>query len=367
VAIRASASTQIDALIRDLRSANAVAREAAIARLTLIGSRAVERLIVVAADDGAAADTRASAWRALEAIGDARALEPALRTLAVGTLVPAVAVAAIASARPFIKGPRGAAVVDRLTPIALDRARPEVVRLAALRALRDLERATIAPLLASLANDPSAAIRDEAAAGGQTPRDVKRRERQTQGTASVAPASLITSAAERQLPDDPKALRAALHEAGGAVSLPALLRVVERVREREGAEPPARRDEWRLVRAAAHQALADRGSRLALYDLRESLHNLKREMPVEFLGPLTAIGDASCLEAIAAEHAAARDPWWRQRLTEAFYAIVARERLTQRSAILKKIGKRWPALAGRPASAGAPGQGRRAGKAGQSA
>src|SRR5438270_223298 len=83
------------------------------------------------------------------------------------------------------------------------------------------------------------------------------------------------------------------------------------------AEPPARRDEWRLVRAAAHQALADRGSRLALYDLRESLHNLKRGMPVEFLGPLTAIGDASCLEAIAAEHAAARDPWWRQRLTEA--------------------------------------------------
>lgn len=365
--IRVSSTKQIETLVGDLGASDGVAREAAIARLTLIGSRAVERLILVAADVAAAADARASAWRALEAIADARALEPALRTLAIGTLAPAVAVAAIAAARAFIKGPRGAAVVDRLTPIALDRAHPEVVRLAALRALRDLDRATIAPLLASLANDPIAAIRDEAAAGRRTPRDVMRRETQSRANASVAPASLITAAADRELPDDPKALRAALHEAGGEVSLPALLRVVERVREREGAEPPARRDEWRLVRAAAHQALAGRGSRLALYDLRESLHSLKGGLPVEFLGPLTAIGDASCLDAIAAEHAAARDPWWRQRLTEAFYAIVARERLTQRSAILKKIGKRYPALAGGPARPGAAGRGRRAGKAGESA
>ena len=56
------------------------------------------------------------------------------------------------------------------------------------------------------------------------------------------------------------------------------------------------------------------------------------------------MGDASCLEPIAAAHAAARDIWWRQHLTEAFYAIITRERITSRSAVLKKIAKRFPAL-----------------------
>src|SRR5207245_1063273 len=131
--------------------------------------------------------------------------------------------------------------------------------------------------------------------------------------------------------------------------------IVERVREREGAEPAARRDEWRLARASAHQALAIRGSRLALYDLRETLETAKGRLPVEFLAPLALIGDASCLEAIAAAHAAAGDTWWRQHLADAFYAIVTRERLT-RSTILRKIVKRGSALAGRPGRPGRSGR-----------
>lgn len=149
-------------------------------------------------------------------------------------------------------------------------------------------------------------------------------------------------AAERGLGDDPAALRAALQQGGGDVELSTLLRLVERVREREGAEPPARQDAWRLVRAAAHQALAERGSRIALYDLRESLERATVRLPVEFFAALTAVGDATCLEVIADAHATAPDAWSRQHLSDAFYAIVTRERLTARSPMLKRLAKKWP-------------------------
>ena len=46
--IRASSSKQIDALIGDLSATSAVTRETAVARLTLLGARAVERLITAA-------------------------------------------------------------------------------------------------------------------------------------------------------------------------------------------------------------------------------------------------------------------------------------------------------------------------------
>ena len=163
-----------------------------------------------------------------------------------------------------LRGPRGAAAVDRLATVLLDRTRHETPRLAALRALRELDPATIAPMLASLADDPNATIRTEA--GLEWP-----------GTQRGAddPAALVAQRGETGLPDDPAVLRHALNLSGASVPLPVLLKVVERVREREGSEPAAVRDQWRLTRAAAHVALANRGSRLALYDLRESLETAK--------------------------------------------------------------------------------------------
>jgi len=361
VSIRASSSKQIETLVRDLSSPDAVARDAAVARLTVIGSRAVERLLAVA-DSNAETIARAAAWRTLEAIGDPRALDPALRALAGSSTDPAIGAAAAGVTRAFMRGPRGAAVVDRVTTVVLDRARPDIVRLAALRALRELEPATIAPVLAALAGDASAEIRAEAATAaretGSKQRQTRKKEREPfpgspkrpwrEGGRRAAPdpTAVIADAAERALPDDPNALRAALGQAGDASPLTLLLRIVERVREREGAEPAARRDEWRLARAAAHQALAVRGSRLALYDLRETLETAKGRLPVEFLAPLALIGDASCLEAIAAAHAAARDAWWRQHLADAFYTIVARERLTSRSAVMRRVAKKWKVLSG---------------------
>lgn len=336
MAIRASSSKQIDALIADLRAASSVTRETAVARLTLLGGRAVERLLA-ATGAGAPAEARAAAWRTLEGIGDAHALEPALAALTSAAEDPAVAAAAAGVARSHLRGPHGAQAVDRLATVLLDRSRHESVRLAALRALQDLDAVTIAPILASIATDPSAALRAEA---GQT-------DRRPSG-ADGDPAATITRAADTALPDDPAALRQALSRAPAATLLPRLLRIVERVREREGAEPARTRDEWRLTRAAAHVALASRGSRIALYDLRESLETAKTPLPVEFLTALSMIGDVSCLEAVASAHAKAKDAWWRHHLADAFYAIVQREKLTSRHAAMKRIQKRWPGGLTRP-------------------
>ena len=330
MAIRASSSKQIGALIADLSADSAVTRETAVARLTLMGARAVERLIA-AAESGSDAAARVAAWRTLEAIGDPRALEPALAALAAPDGDPAIGAAAAGVARGHLRGAHGASAVDRLATVLLDQTRHETVRLAALRGLRELEPATIAPILASLSQDPSAMIRAEAALKDRAA-----------AHASDDPVAVVTRAAEAGLPDDAGALRHALSRSGGAVALPVLLKVVERAREREASEPAATREDWRLARAAAHVALAHRGSRLALYDLRESLDAATAPLPVEFLTALSLIGDASCLEAIASAHAKAKDAWWRHHLADAFDAIVKREKLTRRHAVIKKIEKRSP-------------------------
>src|SRR5439155_7445979 len=86
--------------------------------------------------------------RALEAIADPRALDPALR--AIDQPEAEVAFAGISVARAFLHGPRSATVVDRLSTAALDAARDERVRLSAVEALGDLKPSTIAPLLDAL-------------------------------------------------------------------------------------------------------------------------------------------------------------------------------------------------------------------------
>jgi hypothetical protein len=302
VVIRASSARQIEALLADLAATSDVIREAAVARLTLIGGRAVERLIALA-DSPASIAARAAAFRTLEATADPRALEPALR--AVGDADPEVAAAAIGVARRFLRGARGAAAVDRLTATVLDLARPDSVRVAALRALRDLEPGTIAPLLKSLAGDPVVAMN-----------------------------------ANQALSDDVQAIHQMIVSRGGGIALGELLRIVEQLREREAAQPPSRRAEWATARAAAHLALAKRGSRIALYDLRESLEAARQPLPIGSLAALTLIGDVSCLEPIAVAYARSRDRWWRGHLADVFRAIVKREGLTRRHAAVKKAARR---------------------------
>jgi HEAT repeat protein len=159
--IKASSARQVAALVSDLGSDRVVTREAAIARLTVIGGRAVDRVSAVVDSSAAAPAVRAAALRVLEAIADARGLDHVLAALDSSDVL--VATAAVSAARPFLLGASGVRVVDRLTTLALATGRDEEVRLAALRTLRGLEQATVAPLLDTLRTDPSASVRAEAA------------------------------------------------------------------------------------------------------------------------------------------------------------------------------------------------------------
>jgi HEAT repeat protein len=328
--IKASSAAQIAGLLADLSSDSTVAREAAVARLTIIGPRAVDPLIALVESrvDGAA---RAAALRTLEAIGDPHARVAILRALDGSD--PIVAAAAAMAARRYLRGPHGAAVLDRLTRAALDRSRDRTVRTAAIRAVTELPASTVSPLLTALRDDPEASVRELAGTTTHAP-----------GRRKANREEILAAAAGGNLPADPDVLRRAITSGTSAANLTDLLRVIEAVRDRETREPPERREGWRAARAAAHVCLARRGSRIALYDLRESLDSSDEGQPVEFLAALSAVGDASCLEAIAAAHARARDRWWTDHLVDTFRAIVARERLTRRHAVIKKIEKRWPGV-----------------------
>jgi hypothetical protein len=334
--IRASSGKEIDTLVADLSADRPVTCEAAVARLTVIGARAVDKLTAVL-ESAAPGRTRVAALQTLEAIASPRALDPALR--AVDDRDQTVALAAVSMVRAFLRSARGADVTDQLTRLAVDAKRPPDVRLAAIHALSDLTSAELRPLWNVLAQDSHPAVRARAETA------VSRRP-----VAPTDPLGDITAAAEGDLPDDPVALGRAISEAARSIALPLLHRIVERIREREAMEPPGHRSEWTNARAAAHLALANRGSRLALYDVRESLERATTPLPVEFLAALTLVGDAGCLEAVAAAYvksggsSRAKTDWWRQHLASAFQTIVKRERLTRRHALMKKILKRWPSI-----------------------
>ena len=334
MAIRASSSAEINRLLIDLASDRPTKREAAVARLAVIGSRAVARVRSLAEELTAPPEARAAAFRTLEAIADPQGLEPALR--AVFDEEDAVAVAAIGVARRFLKTPRGVAVVDRLTAIATDKQRAVRRRLAALEALRTaLEPSTLEPLVSALRSDPMAEVAN--LMGGK-------RVRPASIEAAVAH---VTEAAAGRLGMDAAVLRRALGRLPADFSLALLQRVVDRIRERESrdASSPAVRAEWTAARGAAHAALARHGSRLALYDLREALESADQLLPVEFLTALSAVGDASCLASIAAAYArtgGTPTDWWHRHLVDAFRAIVSREHITKRHATASKVKARWP-------------------------
>jgi hypothetical protein len=335
--IKASSQRQIDRLIDDLTSGHAVTRDGAVARLTVIGARAVDRLAKVAVDLSARSSARTAAFRALEAIADPRALDAALQSI--DDADTEVVAAAIGAASVFLRAPRGVNVLDRLTALALDRRRPRTVRLAAVHALDALGSSTLGPLFKALDDDPDEEVRAAAATRGSK-----------RAAAKQSPADWLTNAIEHTLPDEPARLRHALSQEGGRLSLLALHRLIQRIREREGAEPASGRPEWTTTRAAAHAVLAARGSRIALYDVRETLEAAADPLPVEFLTALTEVGDATCLQAIAAAYSKARskrdEDWWRSHLAGAFRAIVKREKITKRHAAMKKLEKRWPGLVG---------------------
>jgi hypothetical protein len=331
--IRPSSSAEIRRLIEALGADEEVARESAVARLAVIGPRAVEHLLQEFMT--AAPRLRAGMLRAFEASGDARALPLARGALA--DAVPETVVAAIGVLRALLNSPQPKVARDALDAVvatAMDTARPAAARLAALDALQVLPADVREAVRKNLAEDGDPAVK--AGAAGQRPADA----------AGVPDDETVwREAIAGTLPPSAARLKRALSAKQGSARLTELQHLVDHVRAREQREAVAEhREEWRAVRGAAHQALAARNSRLALYDLRDSLLEPDR-LPVAFLAALEEIGDATCLETLAAAYDASSrsgDAWWREHVATAFRAIVQREGLTRRHAAVKRTMARWP-------------------------
>ena len=323
--IKASSSAEIRRLVDALGSADDVQRETAIARLSIIGPRAVDRLIA-AYNSASDRDTRIAILRSLESIGDRRMIAVARKAIAEGS---DEAIAAAAALRGLLNSPHAqtaADALDTLVSVALDTTAEQRLRLAAFTALQDLP--------------PD--VRDQvAAAGGQISIFSPDRENR-----DPTPAAVWADALEGRLPDDPALLRDLVQARGGSAGLSVLQKLIDLVRAREqSAKPAARRAAWQALRGSLHQALALRGSRIALYDLRETLEATAAPLPASFLAALHVIGDSSCLPLLAEAHArAAAHPAWRQQVAAAFQAIAKRERISKRHAVMKRIAAKWPKI-----------------------
>jgi hypothetical protein len=285
--------------VADVRDGSPLQRDAAVARLRVIGGRALDKLSTLLVQPTPQA-VRVAALKALDGIDDARVVSLVLDRL--GDPDIEVVTGAIGVLRGWVTREDGTRVMDALTAIALDAARPAGVRLAALDALSSLPRHLVDPLL--------------------------------QHAYAASPAPTL---------DDPIGAREWLASHHG-VPLSELHDFIVHAREAEKRESAARRrQDWRMTRAAAHAVLAQRGSRVALYDLRETFGAADGPLPLDFLTAAATIGDATCLEPMARAWAAAPagETWWRDRLAGVAADIMHRTRLSGRSNVVKRIRARW--------------------------
>jgi hypothetical protein len=329
VVIRRSSTREVQDLVTDILSDDPdgleLRREAAVARLRVIGDRAM-RQVVAALEAAPSAAARVALLRVLDGRHDTATAGAITRAL--GDSDAQVRATAVAVARALLDDVAGDDLLGRVATVATDAAEPNDVRLAAIGVLATLPGSSARPILRQLAADPDPAIRLAA-----SPRVLE---------GSNEPGAEIEDAAAGALPADPHRLLDALARDGAVVPLPTLHRLVSTLRQRESEQrrDSARRD-WLTVRGAVHQALAVRESRVALYDAREALEGAAEPLPDGFLAALGSLGDAACLEVIAVKHAAATDEGWRSALAAAAAAIARRERQTPRSAVVKRLRAKY--------------------------
>lgn len=293
--------TNVARLIVDLESGDSIRRAAAVARLRVIGERALPRLATFIESD-AEAPARALALSALHDLRAVRALDIALGALDDQDVD--VVLAALGVLREWVVGEDGTRALEAVTAFAVDTARDPRVRAAAVEALSDLPEHLVRPLR-------------------------ERAPRPEGGWTSL---------------DDPSVAREWIDVHGSTASPATLHQLIGRLHTQEDGAPAAPlRVEWRRVRGLAHRVLARRGSRLALYDLREALDTTREPLPEDFLMAAENLGDASCLEPLArAWSISPHDPTWRARVSTTARAIARRARLTSRSAAMKRIREQWP-------------------------
>jgi hypothetical protein len=328
MSVRRSASADVARLVAELSSAEAPRRDAAMARLRVIGVRAVSRLVMLADDAGASEDSRVAALQTLESVADARGTTVALGLVEAESDALAVAAAAVLGRALRGTGRTATRALDRLSAIALDAGVGVERRLAALAALDNLPPRQLRPIYEALARDPASRV-------------VARVTRQQAGV--MTPLDELIDAG---LPDDPALVAAIVREDADSTRVTVLRRAVDAVRDKAKAGQAGRGPEWMEIRGQLHQALATKQSRLALYDLRDALAEGHATLPIGFLAAADAIGDTGCLEPLAkawaAAGAAGSDRWWRDHLADVFSTIVTREGMTRRHPELVRILSRWP-------------------------
>jgi HEAT repeat protein len=334
VAIRRSASDEIRRLVADLSTTSQRARDTATARLSVIGERAVPHLLEGLAASGSAVG-RAAILKVLEVTSDRRGVDAALALLKNPGTEPGVALAAVSLVGRCLDSERGPESLEALTRIAVDETAADLLRLASLDVLAGMPARVLVPLRERLGSDPSPAVRARAA-----------------GSAASSPPHADPLAALEEAaaggPADPALLKVLLKATAGQVPLASLHRLVETTRTHEhAARSDLDRSAWQEVRGMVHVALSDRGSRVAVYDLRETLESAPGMLPAAFLSALGRVGDRSCLEAVVGALARAttsRKPnaEWRGQLLATARSIVQREGLTRRHGVVRRVMSRWP-------------------------
>ena len=306
--IRSSAARDVDQLLKDLQGTSAVRREAALARLRVLGSRALARLERLLRDGDE--DARATAIRVLDGMEEPRVIDLALGAL--GDASEAVRTNAVLALRPWVTREAGTRVMEGLVACALtDQA--VAVRDAARDALALLPRDIIEPLLEQALLDQPTLEQPVPPAADDPPQDA--------------------AGVEAWLVAHPRAPLSALHA------------VITRLRSAEGrADGEMSRIQHQVARGAVHAVLAARASAVALYDLRETFDAATTPLPLNYLLAMTTIGDAACLESLGKAWAAtpSSETWWRDRLSEAAGTIASRLKLTRRHAAVKRAEAKWP-------------------------
>ena len=343
-----SRSARIQDLLGRLVSGGPAERDSAIAGLTLLGARVVEPLRATLPAAGPAArlaalevldridahaalaplldlvrdDDELVARRAMEAVGG-RPDPRAARALAAVLAGPAPASRRLDAARALVRL-QAAGLVEALDPLAarlLDEREDAGLRVAILDALRaqepPLAPATLRPLLKRLAAsaEPHLAARAHPATDAHVPLERLVNELVHPGRSAEAVARATAALAGR-----------------GAPAIPALQQALERLGPpgRGGGDASSLR-----ARAAIHEALAALASRVALYDLRETIEIGPGAVMPALLRAAGRVGDGSLVPALA--RAVARERACLQPCAEALSAIVAREKLRKTSAACKSV------------------------------
>jgi len=374
-----SPASRIHALVEQLSSPEPAQRDRAVARLTLLGARAVEP--VAASIASAPPAGRLAALEVLEAVDDPRALAAIVTLVSdrsdsvasraadrLAAIPGRASVAALAEAltrgRAAVRRAsvsalarlHGKGVVEALTPLVdlvVDEAADTRLRLEVLDQLGRLDpplpRGTLRPLARRLAGSPVTALADRAAdlagvtrrdaepgaelldrlaAAGTSPADRRRAAAAVRRMRPVPVARLRRIVDTTREPAVVAAIAELLGETADPASIPILARALGRL---SGDESGLR------ARVAIHAALAALDSRIALHDLRELVAAPPRPLPEALLAAVERIGDDSLVPALAravAEDPALVAPWGR-----AYAAIARRHRLRRTSAALRKVRK----------------------------